>query len=121
SAPDLALGVRQLGPAELGSEAVVVGEVEQPQLEDRVVAFVVAQPDRFGAVVENLFGHTAEVVEGALVTTQKGGQGLGVAEVEIASARPTEREYEALHPLSARLLEGAPVDLTLAPRWGLEA
>jgi len=67
----------------------VAGEVEQARVEDRVGAFVVAQPDRLGAVVENLLGYPAQVVEGALLAAQKGGQGLGVAEVEVAGSRPT--------------------------------
>src|SRR5207247_2846711 len=53
SALDLALGLGPLGATELGSEAVVAGEVEQARVEDRMGAFVVASPDRLGAVGEN--------------------------------------------------------------------
>jgi hypothetical protein len=60
-------------------------------------------------------------VEGPLLAAQEGGQGLGVAEVQVAGSRPAEGQYETLHPLPTGLLEAAPIDLALAPGRGLKS
>src|SRR5712692_7173534 len=65
----LALGLRTLGATEPRSKAVVLGEVDKAGMEDWVATVVVTQPDRLDAVVENLLWHTAEIVEGLLVTS----------------------------------------------------
>ena len=105
-----------MAPAtESGPKAVVLSEVDKAGMEDRVAVLVVTEPDRLDAVVENLLRHTAEVVEGLLVTSKEQRQCLAVREVEVLGSRPAERHHEPLHPLATRLLEGAPVDLSLAP------
>src|SRR5712664_3674425 len=110
----LALGLRAVGMTELGSKAVVLGEVDKAGMKDRVAVVVITQPDRLDAVIENLFGHTTEVVKGLLVTRQEQRQCLAVGEVEVLRSRPAERHHETLHALAACLLEGAPIDLPLA-------
>jgi len=60
-------------------------------------------------------------VEGLLVTSQEQRQCLAVREVEVLRSRPAERHHETLDPLATRLLEGAPVNLSLASGRGLEA
>jgi hypothetical protein len=75
-----------LGAAKAGPKAVVLGEVDKAGMEDGVAMVVVMQPDRLDPVVENLFGHTAEVLEGLLVASQEQSQCLAVGEVEVLRA-----------------------------------
>src|SRR5713101_4682360 len=67
----LALGLRTLGTTEPGSKAVVLGEVDEAGMEDRVAMVVVVQPDRFDSVIKNLLGHAAQVLKGLLVTAEE--------------------------------------------------
>src|SRR5229473_4543735 len=117
----LALGLRTLGATESRPKAVVVSEVKEARMEDRVTALVVTQPDRLHPVIENLLGHTAEVVKGLLVASQEKRQRLAVGEVEVLRARPAQSHDETLHALATRLLESAPVDLRLLSWRSLEA
>src|SRR5712691_4703634 len=117
----LALGLRTLGATESRPKAVVVGEVDEARMEDRVTALVVTQPDRLHPVIENLLGHPAEVVKGLLMASQEKRQRLAVREVEVLRARPAQSHDETLLPLATRLLEGAPVDLRLMSGWSPEA
>jgi len=91
----------------------VAGEVEQAGMKDRFTAVVVAKPHRLGAVVEDFFGDAAVVMEGTLMTGEEKRQRLGVSEVEVHRARPTQRHDKALHPFPPWLLERAPVHLPL--------
>src|SRR6266571_980031 len=116
----LAFGLWSVGMAESGSVAVVAGEVEQPGVKDRVAAVVVTKPHRLGPVVEDFFWHAAVVMEGALMTGEKKRQRLSVSEVEVHGARPAQRHDKALDPLSAWLLEHAPVHLRLLTGSRLE-
>jgi hypothetical protein len=59
----LALGLRPVGMTEFGSKAIVLGEVDKAGMEDRIAVVVVTQPDCLNPVVENLLGHTTEVVK----------------------------------------------------------
>src|SRR5260370_188156 len=117
----LALGLRTVWMTELGSKAVVLGEVDEARMEDRVAVVVVMQPDRLDAVIENLFGHATEIVKGLLVTGEEKRQRLAVGEVEVLRTRPAEGHHETLDPLPPWLLEWAPVDLRLMSKWGFEA
>jgi hypothetical protein len=54
------------------------------------------------------------------VTAEEQRQGLAVSEVEVLRSGPTEGHHETLHSLAPGLLEGAPIDLGLAPWWRLE-
>ncbi len=117
----LAFGLWSVGMAESGSVAVVAGEVEQTRMKDGVAAVVVTKPHRLGPVVEDFFWHAAVVMEGTLMTGEEKSQRLGVSEVEVHRARPAQRHDKALHPLSAWLLEHAPVHLRLLTRSRLES
>jgi len=81
----LALGLRTVGMTEFGSKAIVLGEVDKAGMEDRVTVVVVTQPDRLHPVIENLLGHTTEIVEGLLVAAEEQRQGLAVGEVEVTA------------------------------------
>src|SRR5216683_1215226 len=116
----LAFGLRSVGMTEPGSVAVVAGEVEQAGMKDRLTAVVVTKPHRLGAVVEDFFGDAAVVMEGTLMTGEEKRQRLSVGEVEVHRARPAQRHDKALHPLSAWLLERAPVHLALLTGSRLE-
>jgi len=91
----------------------VLGEVQQSRMEHRVAAVVVLQPDRLHAVVQDLLGDAAQIVEGVLVTAQQRRQSLRVTEIEKAGARPAQRQHEGLHPFPLRLAESSPVGLRL--------
>src|SRR5258708_4824029 len=67
----LALGLRAVGMTELGSKAIVLGEVDKAGMKDRVAVVVITQPDRLDAVIENLLRHTTEVVKGLFVTSEE--------------------------------------------------
>src|SRR5258708_18630886 len=117
----LALGLRTLGGTEPRSKAVVLGEVDEARMEDRVAMVVVTQPDRLDSVIENLLRHTTEIAEGLLVAGEEQCQCLAVGEVEVLRSRPAQRHHESLHALATGLLEGAPINLSLTPRRSLEA
>jgi hypothetical protein len=68
----LALGLRPIGPAGLGLEAVVAGQIKQASVVDNEAVGILADDGGLHAVVENLMRHPADRFQGDNVTAQHG-------------------------------------------------
>jgi hypothetical protein len=81
-------------------EAVVGREREEPRVVDRVVA-VVAADDDFHVVIEALRRDPAQVLEGADMLADGGGEVLRLDEVEVLPPRVTQHVAEGVHATAA--------------------
>lgn len=88
-------------------------------------AFIRAEDDRLGAIVEDLARHAAQRREGGLVHAQEGRQGLVESQIGEAGAGMAQGHHEEGDGLLAggafKMAQMAPVDLSLVPRGRLEA
>src|SRR5262245_35199743 len=60
---NLALRLSSIGPAESRTKAPILGEIPKHRMPDDLSTFIRLQPHRLHAVVENLFGYTAQLPE----------------------------------------------------------
>ncbi len=90
--------------AEPRSNAVVVGELKEAGVENGVAALVFAQPDRPDSVVENLFRHATEVLEGSRTAAEEIGQSPG--SLRSQRAPPVTSAPGGVSNLTRRLLLG---------------
>ena len=124
---DLALGLGPVGPAGLGVEAVVAGEVDQRPVVDDVALGVLAQDRGLHPVIEDLARHAVERGEGGEVAAQHGLQVLVQDEAGPEQAAVAEHQGEQPddpgHPrlVGERHLELGEVDLRLVAGRRLEA
>ncbi len=91
---DLALGLGPVGPAGLGVEAVVAGEVDQRPVVDDVALGVLAADRGLHPVVEDLARHALERGEGGEVAAQHGLQVLVQDEARPEQAAVAEHQGE---------------------------
>src|SRR5437867_9067774 len=120
---DLALGLRPVGPTEVGLEAPIVGELLEGRIpDDPPLAGGVA--DRPRPIVQMLARVPAEILEGPFMGVEELAERLRQARLVKAAPRVAERQDE--HVQEDRLGREvdpclAPVDLALLPRRGLRA
>ena len=92
---DLALCLCPIGPTRLREVAVVAGEFQQGAVEDDVAGFgILAEEDGSHAVIEDLFRHAAERLEGSGLAAQQRRQVLMQDEAAPKHAAVTEHKRE---------------------------
>ena len=94
--------------------------MEKLLIEVQLAAFLVEQHS-LHAVGEQAFGHPAEIAEAVHHRGQEMMDILALRELDVAHARITQGQGEAVKPASAPVAEVAPVHLNLLTRAGLEA
>src|SRR6185312_17145216 len=103
-----------------GHEAVVGVERGKLLIEVQLAAFLV-EHHGLHAVGEHAFGHSAEIAEAAHHRGQQVVDILALRGLDVAHARVTQRQGEAVKPASAPVAEVAAVHLNLLTSASLEA
>src|SRR2546427_4817370 len=120
---DLALGLRPVGPTEVGLEATIVGELLEGRIPDDP-PLAGGMADRPRPIVEMLARMTAEILESPFMGVEELTERLPEARLVKAAPRVAERQDEHVQEdrLGPEVDPGlAPVDLALLPRRGLKA
>ena len=106
------------------SESPVAREIEKQRVPDDLAAFVDVGPDRFHAVVENLFRHAVELAECLFVHAQKSAELLIQCRFGHHHPAVAQSEGEAPHAMTLAVYRQrsqiTPVHLSLPARRRLE-
>ena len=119
----LPLGLRPVGPTEVGLEAPVVGELLEGRVPDDA-SIAAGLADRAGPIVEMRARVAPEILERPLVGIEELAEGLAQAGLVKAPPGVAQGQDEDVHRDRLAPVEDAglaPVDLALLARRGLEA